>query len=169
MVWFWLAILSAIFQSFKEISIKNNLRELHSNSLIFLLSWLSVVFWLPFVLYIWVPELSLKFWLVFFVSWTLFYIWKIFSFKAIQIEDVSYLAPFKWLLTIWVVILSIFILDEYPSFLWLLWIVLIIIWTYLLNINSSNKKLIDPFLHIIKNKLLIWLLVVLWVILLILW
>lgn len=152
MIWFTLAILSAICQSFKDISIKNNLKDISSNTLIFMLSWLSIIFWFPFVINIWIPELSMKFWTVFFISGTLFYIWKMFNFKAMEIEDISYIAPLKWLMTVWVLILSIFLLDEIPSLLGIIWIILILIWTYFLNITKYNTGILEPILRIFKNK-----------------
>ena len=150
--WFFMAILMSFVTSLKEISIKSNLKDINSNTLIFLLSWLSIIFWLPFLLYQWIPELSLKFWLVFFISGILFYIWKLFNFKAMQAEDISFIAPLKWLVSIWAIIVWIFILNEYPSLIWWIWITVILLWAYFLNLQKYHTKFLDPFIHIVTNK-----------------
>lgn len=150
--WFLLALLSSFIQALKEISIKNNLKNLDWNTLIFILSGLSLILWFPFVLYNWIPDLSSKFFIVFFLSWFLFYIWKLFNFKALQIEDISYISPLKSLISIFVLFLWIIILNEIPNIFWLIGLLLVLIWLYLLNIQKYHKKFIEPIVHIFKNK-----------------
>lgn len=152
MIWFTLAIFSAIFQSLKQVYAKKNLKNISSDMLVFLLSLFWLIFWLPFVIYFWFPELSLKFILIFLFSGSLFYIWKIFNYKALEVADISYLSPLKSLLTIWVLIISAIFLKEYPSFLWYLWIFFILIGVYLLNTAKYHTKFLDPFINIAKNK-----------------
>lgn len=151
-IWFLLAILSSFVQSLKEISIKNNLKGIDSNALIFILSFLSIIFWFPFIIYNWIPELSLKFWWVFFLSWILFYIWKLFSFKAFQVGDISTISPLKSLITVFSLFLWILIVWDKPSFLWLIWIIVIVVWVYFLNLQKYHTKIYDPIMHLFKNK-----------------
>jgi len=86
--WFFLAVLTSLSHSFKWVLQKAGLKNINSNTLVFVLSGLSVIFWLPFVIYTWIPELTTKLIWVFVLSWVLLYIWKLFSFKALQAEDI---------------------------------------------------------------------------------
>lgn len=150
--WFLLAILMTFVSSLKEIAIKSNLKNIDSNTLIFILSGLSIIFWFPFIIYEGFPELSLKFWWVFFLSGVLFYIGKLFNFKAMQAEEISYIAPLKWLVSLWVLILWIFILKEIPPITWIIWAILVLFWTYLLNLQKYHTKFFEPIIHLFKNK-----------------
>ncbi|USN59000.1 MAG: hypothetical protein H6767_02730 [Candidatus Peribacteria bacterium] len=47
----------------------------------------------------------------------MFYIGKLFSFKAFQVGDISYIAPLKGMIGVGVIILGAIILHEYPSLL----------------------------------------------------
>lgn len=151
-MWFLLAIIVAILQWVKETSLKSNLKNINSNILIFLLAFFSVLFWLPFIVYFWIPDLSIKFWWVFLLSGFTLYVWKLLNFRAMQAEEISYIAPFRWLIMICVVIFSFILLWEYPSVLGWLGIFLILLWIYLLNITKYHTKFLDPILHITKNK-----------------
>jgi len=150
--WFLLAILMSFINALKEISIKHNLKDIDSNSFIFILSSLSVIFWLPFVFYEGIPELSLKFWWVFFLSWILFYIWKLFNFKAMQAEQISYIAPLKALPTLGSLILWIVFLKELPSTVWIIWVIIVLFWVYILNLQKYHTKFFDPIIYLFKNK-----------------
>ena len=152
LIWFFLAILTAFSHSLKGIFQKTNLKDINSNTLVFILSGLSIIFWFPFVLYNWIPEITLKLILVFIFSWILFYIWKIFSFKALQEEDISYISPLNWLITIGVLFLWFILLKETPSFFWILWVLIILFGVYFLNLEKYHTKFFDPIKHIFTNK-----------------
>jgi len=150
--WFLLALLSTLSHSLKWFFQKLNLKDINSNTLIFVLSWWSLIFWLPFVVNLWIPEISLKLFLVFIVGSVLFYIWKLFHFKAMQVEDISYIAPLMWLVTLWVVFLWMLILKEIPSLIWLIWIIIILISVYILNIQKYHTNFLEPIKHLFTNK-----------------
>lgn len=149
---FLLAITSALSHAIKWMFQKVNLKDINSNALIFVLSWLSTLFWIPFIIKMWIPEISLKLLIVFILWSVLFYIWKLFHFKALQIEDISYISPLTWLVTVWVLILGIIILDEIPSIYWAIWVGFILIWVYFLNLQKYHTKFFEPIKHLYTNK-----------------
>ena len=151
-IWFLLAILTAFSHAFKWIFQKINLKDMNSNTLIFLLSAWSIVFWFPFICYLGLPEITIKLILVFIFSGILFYIWKFFSFKALQEEDISYISPLHWLITIGVLFLWFILLKETPSFFWILWVLIILFWVYFLNLQKYHTKFFEPIKHIFTNK-----------------
>lgn len=151
-LWFLLAIVSALSHSIKGMFQKINLKDINSNTLIFVLSWLSTLFWIPFIITMWIPDISLKLILVFVLWSILFYIWKLFHFKALQIEDISYISPLMWLVTVWVVFLWMLFLNEVPSVYWITWIGFILIWVYFLNLQKYHTRFFEPIKHLYTNK-----------------
>ena len=149
---FLLAITSALSHSIKWMFQKVNLKDINSNTLIFVLSWLSTLFWIPFIVHMWIPEISLKVVLVFVLWSALFYIWELFHFQALQIEDISYISPLMWLVTVWVVCLWAVILNEIPSIYWIIGIGLILMWVYFLNLQKYHTKFFEPIKHLYTNK-----------------
>jgi len=59
---FIMAISMMFFTSLKMVSMKHNLKDIDSNSLIFLLSGLVIITITPYIITQGIPELSPKFW-----------------------------------------------------------------------------------------------------------
>ncbi|QFR39376.1 DMT family transporter [Candidatus Gracilibacteria bacterium 28_42_T64] len=149
---FLLAILTAFSHSAKGIFQKTNLKNINSNTLVFILSGLSILFWFPFVLYIGIPEITGKLILVFIFSGILFYAGKLFSFKALQSEDISYISPLNGLITVGVLLLGFILLKETPNLFGILGVFIILFGVYFLNFQKYHTNFFEPIKHIFTNK-----------------
>jgi|SaaInlStandDraft_5_1057022.scaffolds.fasta_scaffold02138_6 uncharacterized membrane protein len=145
-------VLLSFVNSIKEIFIKHSLNKVDSKLLVWVMSLFSSLLMLPFVIREWIPELTNKFYIAFFFWWVIYFIWKFFYFEALKNWEISFISPLKWLVTVNVIFTSWLLLGEVPSFVWLMWMILAIVWVYILSIQKWHVKIIDPIKHLFTDK-----------------
>lgn len=145
-------VLLSFVNSFKEISIKYSLKTIDTQLLIWIMSFFSSLLMLPFVISEWIPNLTPKYFAAFWIWWILYFIWKYFYFKALEIWDISFIAPLKWFVILNVILTSWLLLWEVPSSIWFIWMILIVLWIYVLSIQKWHISFLDPIKHLITNK-----------------
>ena len=73
-------------------------------------------------------------------------------YKAIKITDLSLAIPMLSFTPAFLIITSYIFLNEKPTNLGIIGIILIVIGSYILNINKKDRKLLDPLKSIFQNK-----------------
>ncbi len=76
----------------------------------------------------------------------------VFVLKALKVTDLSLIAPFTTITPIFVLIITPFILGEFPAFLGLIGVFCIVIGAYTLNIKEKKKGYLAPFRALLNNK-----------------
>ncbi len=151
MVWFVFAFLAALFQSISDVFNKKSLKNVDE----YIVSWSLTFFALPFLillLYFGIPSLGNQFWIALFIAGTLQVIATILYLKALKYSDLSITAPMATFTPLFLLITSPLIVNEFPNFLGLIGILLIVIGSYVLNIKEKFKGYLAPFKALLKEK-----------------
>ncbi len=131
--------------SFKDIFIKHSLKNIDSWVLAWITSLCLVILTLPFLYNDGLPkEFSPNFLWILLFGGVFYYFWKYFNFTSLSLWDISLISPMKWLVTLSSIATSFLLLWETVSIIWWLWLFLIVAWTYLLAIEKSHTKFLDP-------------------------
>ncbi len=156
-MWFPLALFSAIFYSFRNLLEKKNL--VHTDPYILALAvrlFALPLFTLPFIFGIAhfpkLEDISLQFWLA--VSFTSFLgtpFEMIFFYKALKMEEISYVVPLLGLGPIITTIVNAIIFHDLPNIWGIVGVLVIVLSLYLLNIQKKGEKFLDPFKHLSNN------------------
>lgn len=157
-MWFVSSLVSALTYSFRSVLEKKLLGNLDKYILAFGLRFFALPFFVIVLLMnpqqiIPFSELPLKFWLAtIYVSVISTPIEMIFFYKALQLEEVSYIAPLISLAPVFTVFINIFVFKEYPTFFGLIGVMFIISAIYLLNVNQKKEGFWQPFKYLLKNR-----------------
>lgn len=142
-----------LLNSFKDISIKHSLKNIDSWLLAWMTSLFTIFFSIPFLVNEWLPnEFSPNFIWILLFWWVFYYFWKFFNFSSLKHGDISLIWPMKWLVTLSTIFTSFLLLWEIPSKIWVVWLLLIVLGTYLLTIEKSHTHFLDPIKALLKNK-----------------
>lgn len=152
MSWFIFAVLTAFFESLKDVFSKKSLGEVDE----YVASWSLRAFALPFLLPILffreIPQLGDQFWLALAVSGTLNIAATIFYMKALKFSDLSLAVPMVTFTPLFLLVTSPLIVHEFPPALGLLGVLLIVAGSYFLNIAERRKGNFAPLKALIKEK-----------------
>ncbi|MFH1833279.1 MAG: EamA family transporter [Candidatus Levyibacteriota bacterium] len=151
MIWLLFAFLTALFESLKDILSKHNLKKIdeYSASLAFRLSF---VFLLPYLLFSKIPTLNNLFFIALIFAVPINIATAILYMKALKNSDVSLSIPLTAFTPLFLLITSPLIIHEFPSFLGLLGVLLIVFGSYLLNLQERHKGFFVPFKALLKEK-----------------
>ncbi len=151
MLWFYLALASAITLSMTDALAKVALKESGS----FVVAWVRWAFAAPFLLlilpFIDIPELDKTFWLVTIVAIPLEIAAIILYTHAIKISPLSLTIPFLALTPVFLIVTSFLFLGEFPDSSGLAGIMLIAFGAYMLNLKSRREGLLAPFKAIARE------------------
>lgn len=152
MIWFIFALLTAFFESLKDVFSKKSLKHID----VYIVSWSLRFFTLPFLLpllfIINIPTLGEQFWIALFVGGTLNVVTTILYMKAIQYSDLSLTVPIVAFTPLFLLITSPLIVGEFPNFLGLIGVLLIVAGSYTLNIKQRHEGYLAPFHALLKEK-----------------
>ena len=152
MVWILFGLLTAFFESMKDVFSKKSLKNINEYSFSWSLWFLSMIFLLPFLIFIKIPILGDRFFLALFVSGFLNLIETILFMKSIKISDLSITIPLITFTPLFLLITSPIIVGEFPSYLGLIGVFLIVIGSYVLNFKSDHKGYLAPFKSLLTEK-----------------
>lgn len=145
MTWVTLGILTAFFEAVKDVFGKQNLQKSNEYVVAWSLSFFSVIFLLPWVLYTGIPALNTQFWLALLTGGSINAVTAILYMKAIKLSDLSLTLPLVALTPLFMLVTSPLIVGEYPNFFDYIGILLIVAGSYLLNIKEKSKGYLAPF------------------------
>ena len=118
----------------------------------------------PFVLlallFVSIPKLESGFWLILILDAIIEVIAWVLYVKAIRIAPLSLVVPFISLTPVFLVFTSFVMLGELPTIAGFFGILLVVAGAYILNLNSSNKGVLEPFKSILREKGCIYMLIV---------
>lgn len=145
MTWLILGILTAFFEAVKDVFGKQNLQKSDEYVVAWSLSFFSVIFLIPWVLYTGIPALNSQFWLALLTGGSINAVTAILYMKAIKLSDLSLTLPLVALTPLFMLVTSPLIVGEYPKFFYYIGILLIVAGSYLLNIKEKYKGYLAPF------------------------
>jgi len=82
------------------------------------------------------------------------------SFAALRHTDISLAVPMISFTPLFLIITSFVFLGEVPSLVGIAGIIIIVTGSYVLNLSSSDTKLADPFRSVVKNRGVLYMLIV---------
>lgn len=158
-MWVIFAILNPLFDASRNVFSKK--ASLNVDSLV--VSWMNN--FIPFLLYL--PALffiELKFNQQFFISvlisGTINTAAAILYHRAISKGDISLVVPMLSLTPLFLLVVSPLIVGEFPTAKGLIGIILIVVGSYLLNVNLKDKGIFFPLKSLMKNKATRYMLIV---------
>lgn len=160
MVWFMFAILAAFFEAIHYSLIKkfnNWVDQFVLSGWAFISG--AIILWLM-SLFNWFPILDDRFRSMALLSSVLGSSAAMLYFKALKITDIWLAIPMISFSLIFIIINSFVVLWELPSIGWILWILLIVIWSYILNITADFSHVFDPIKNLFNDKWVVYMLFV---------
>ena len=153
------AILSALFEALRNVSGKMGLKDMDE----YLVTWAFGFFALPFLvfpyLFISIPSLGNQYGIALILDGILNVIATILQLKAMKHSDLSLVIPLTSFTPLFLLIMAPLILGQYPTFLGIIGVILIVIGSYILNIKRrilttqrKNSDYLDPFKAMVKEK-----------------
>ncbi|NDJ16127.1 DMT family transporter [Myxacorys almedinensis] len=152
MIWLAFAILTAFFESLKDVSSKKSLQTLDA----YIVAWMANIFaiavLLPLLFIMGIPPLNSQFWIALLIGGSLNVISFILYLKAIQISDLSLTVPLVTLTPLFLLVTSPLIVQESATIADVIGIILIVVGSYVLNLKERKKGYFAPLKAILKNK-----------------
>ena len=153
------AILSALFEALRNVSGKMGLKDMDE----YLVTWAFGFFALPFLvfpyIFISIPSLGNQYWIALISDGILNVIATILQLKAMKHSDLSLVIPLTSFTPLFLLIMAPLILGQYPTFLGIIGVILIVKGSYILNIKRrilttqrKNSDYLDPFKAMVKEK-----------------
>jgi drug/metabolite transporter (DMT)-like permease len=151
MSWIMLAGLSALFESFKDVASKRSLPLID----VYLISWALFALTLPVLAGYWIlgkiPPLGSAFLIVLLLSGTLNAIAVVLYIQALGRSDLSLTVPILTLTPLFMLGTSPFLIQEYPTGIDAIGVLLIAIGAYVLNLRASHQGYLAPFRAIVSQ------------------
>jgi uncharacterized membrane protein len=152
MVWLILALLTAFFESMKDVFSKKSLKNIDEYAVAWALRFFALPFVLPLLLFIEIPKLGSSFWMALFVSGTLNLITTLLYMKAIKLSDLSITVPMVTFTPLFLLATSPLIVNEFPNVFGIIGIALIVAGSYVLNISKKQSGYFAPFKALLREK-----------------
>jgi drug/metabolite transporter (DMT)-like permease len=151
LTWLILGIFTAFFEAVKDVFGKQNLKKSDEYVVAWSLSFFSVIFLIPWVIYTGIPALNSQFWVALLIGGSINAVTALLYIKAIKVSDLSLTVPLVALTPLFMLLTSPLIVGEYPSFFDYIGILLIVTGSYLLNIKEKSQGYLAPFKALLKE------------------
>lgn len=152
MIWFAFAILTAFFESLKDVSSKHSLKKLDAYLVAWMANVFAIIFLIPLLLFIGIPPIGAPFWIALLIGGSLNVVSFILYIKAIQIADLSLTVPLVALTPLFLLFTSPLIVHENPTIADAIGIILIVIGSYVLNLRERQKGYLAPLNALLQNR-----------------
>ena len=152
MIWFIFAILTAFFESLKDVFSKKNLKNIDEYIVSLSLRLFALPFLIPLLFFIEIPSLGNQFWITLLIGGSLNVITTILYMKAIKYSDLSITVPIVTFTPLFLLMTSPLIVGEFPNFIGLIGVLLIVFGSYTLNIKQRHEGYFAPFKALLKEK-----------------
>ncbi|MBS3051913.1 MAG: EamA family transporter [Candidatus Aenigmarchaeota archaeon] len=152
MFWLILSLLSAFFESVKDLFSKKSLKniDVYTVSLSFWLFSFPII--LIALLITGIPEIKPGFWPILIVIGIIGPISHVLYMKAIGSSELSIVLPVIAFTPLFLLILSPIIVGEFPNLLGFVGVILIVFGSYVLNIKEKSKGYLRPFKMLLTEK-----------------
>ena len=152
MTWFVLALLTAFFESLKDVVGKKSVLTIDATVVAWAMRFFSLPFLLPLLIFTEIPLLTFQFWIALVVSGSLNVVTAVLYMKALHASDLSLTVPMLTFTPLFMLLTSPIILGEFPGITGVIGIILIVIGSYLLNIGEMHRGFLAPFCALAKEK-----------------
>ena len=152
MTWLILAMLTAVFESLKDIASKRSLKNVDEYVVAWAMMGFTLPILLPLLLIIDIPPLNVQFWLALLVSGSINVVAWILYVKAINLADLSLTVPLITFTPLFLLITSPIIVQEFPTLTDALGILMIVIGSYILNLKTRSQGYLAPFKALLSQK-----------------
>ena len=152
MTWLGLAILTAFFESLKDVFSKKSLSFLDEYLVACAGMAIAAISLLPILGIVGIPKLGPNFWLALTIGGSLNVVAYTLYVKAIRLADLSLMSPLSTLTPLFLLITSPLIVKEVPTIWDAFGVFLIVIGSYVLNLNASAAGFFGPLRSIFRNK-----------------
>ncbi len=152
MTWLGLAILTAFFESLKDVFSKKSLNFLDEYVVASAGMAIASVSLLPVLAFVGIPTLGPNFWMALAIGGSLNVVAYTLYVKAIRLADLSLMSPLSTLTPLFLLITSPLIVQEVPTIWDAVGVFLIVIGSYVLNLNASASGFFGPLRSIFRNK-----------------
>jgi len=152
MNWIALSLLTAFCEASKDIFSKKGLRDAN----VYIIAWAYRLYALPFLIpllwFIDIPKIQQGFWLALILGGGLNVLTTILYTKSISYSDLSVSVPMVAFTPLFLLLTSPIILGEFPKFMGLVGVLLIVIGSYFLNIKEIKNGFWAPLKSLLKEK-----------------
>lgn len=152
MTWLFLSILTAFFESLKDVFSKKSLKELDSSLVAFVTMSMAAIVLMPVLWVTGVPTLGRDFGEAIVIGGTLNVVAYSLYVKAIQISDLSLITPLSALTPLFLLVTSPLIVQEVPTMWDGVGVFLVVIGSYVLNLRSDRSNYLAPLKAMVMNK-----------------
>lgn len=152
MIWFILSILTALSVSIQDIFKKKALQNMDNYIFTWGMSLFSMIFIFPLLFITGIPHLWENFYYALIVSWLINTATMILYVKAMQESDLSLISPLVTFTPLFLLISSPLIVNEIPSLYSIIWVFVLVIWAYTLNIKDRKKSLFKPIKSLLSDS-----------------
>ncbi len=147
-----LGILTAFLQSLTDLIGKLGLKKMDQYIVACAVSLLSAIFIAPVLFFVKWPSLNVKFWWMLLLAVPLEALGFVLYFKAIKVSDLSVTVPMISFTPLFLLILSPFLVGEWPNTIGFVGVLLGIIGVYMLHFKEKRKGYWAPFKALFKEK-----------------
>ena len=160
MVWFIFAILGALLSATYYASTKRLLRDINQYVLATgaFLSCFLILFLTSIIKGL--PEIGPAFYVSVLITVMINIIGVILCYKALKITDLSLAMPMIAFTPLFLILTSFIFLKEAPTVFGAAGISLVVIGSYVLNLNKNKTHFLDPFKEILRNKGVFYILII---------
>ncbi len=151
MAWILLVILTALFESLRDVFNKKNLRQLDEYIVTWILAGSTALCLMPLVLLLGIPPLNHQFWVALCISGSLNAIAFFLFMRAIKSADLSRVAPMTAFTPLFLLVTSPVIVGEFPRPMSLWGVLLVVLGSYILNLNQQWQGYLAPFQALLKE------------------
>ena len=159
MIWAFLSIFAGLFDaiSFSFMKRINNLDQHVKQMFINLMALIFIP--IGFLFYS-IPKTGQNFYLITLITTIIFLIAQFLMLKSLQISSMSMSVPMLSFTPVFLLLMSYIFLNEFPTFLGIIGIFVIVVGSYILNISSVKHGYLEPLKSMFRNKGVFYMLVV---------
>ncbi len=152
MLWFILALLSAIFDSIRDIASKKSLQNVEPK----LAALANTLFAFPIMLFAAIafekPVFDNTFWIVTAIHSAILALAMFLYMKSLKMGDLSIAIPFTALSPVFMIFIAPLAIGEYTSAAGTFGVILIAIGAYVLNLRKISEGILEPVRALIRDK-----------------
>ncbi|MEO0844077.1 MAG: EamA family transporter [Cyanobacteria bacterium J06643_5] len=151
MTWFLFAISTAFLESVKDVFNKKTISQIDEYILVFSFNLLTAIISLPLLFFNEIPTFGNNYLYALIAIGFFNTIAFLLFFKAIKASDLSIVAPITTLSPIFLLITSPLLVGEFPNFIGILGIFIIVIGAYVLKFQDKTSGYLAPFKSLFKE------------------
>lgn len=152
MLGFLLAFATALSEAFKDITSKFNLHHIDEYTAAFSMHLVQSILLIPLVFYFGIEAMSSRFLWALLGGSLLQLVVILLYFKAIKRSEISVTVPLLTLTPLFMLLTSPIMIGEFPSLLGIGGIFLIVVGTYISNLDQKRGGFFGPFVSLVKNQ-----------------